>query len=38
MSRRIFLDQLQASHINKLNVVVNTETRTFASQLSLPLD
>ena len=38
MSRGISLDQLQASHINKLNVVVNTETRTFASQPSLPLD
>ena len=38
MSRGIYLDQLQASYTNKLNVVVNTETRTFASQPSLPLD
>ena len=31
MSWGISLDHLQVSYINKLNVVVNTETRTFAS-------
>ena len=38
MSRGISLGQLHALNINKLNVVVNTETRTFASQPSLLLD